>query len=591
MSTDHDDPTEQPDASGEPAGQQDTPAQPIDHPDAAAERAERRDAALKAHHRGRRWRSRALSAAAGLGAVALVTGAAVVGTMLPTAVPEVDGTARPAQLAATGLTAVCPPTPRLPEGAAEGTDAEFTPVSSSAEPAARVVMLSDLAGRFPGAQIGPVDTEESSLRSLTEPQPQEIQQGAPATANEEGVLVREASVHTLADPGGPEGASSAAVLEPIGGQGPVASAVFGYAAEDGDLAGLAAADCRPPSHRHWLSGATTTLGTTSVLTLVNPSASPATVDLELYGADGPVEAPGTRGIVLAPGESSSLVLGGLAPDEEHLAVAVHASGGAVAAGIQQHRLDGVTPAGVDLIQSGAQPSAVAVMPGVRVPQKAVRDRPPDPDAGPSVMVAAPISSGPVTAEVTVSGPEGEVTLSEQEPLSLQPGSTARVPLEGLDAGEYTVTVRASAPVLASSRGVDSMDAELPEGDTGSPVDSALLAAAPALGLEQLVAVPEVGPAALVLGSPDGGAVEITPVLEDGSLGQSRVQELGPSGHVRLPVRRLAEDADQDVVGLLLTSVFGQVHGGLTLRSDRGIAALPVPAQQEQAAGVPVRVRP
>lgn len=569
---------------------------PIDHdsaarPEAVAERAERRDAALKAHHRSRRWRGRALAAAAGTGAVALVTGVAVVGSLVPASAPVVDGSAQPALLAATGMTAVCPPTPQLPEGADEGTDAEFTPVSRSAESATRVVMLSDLAGRFPGATLGPVTPDASQPQTLTEPQPAEVQQGSPATAGEDGVPVQQASVHAVDAPGTESGAATVAALEPLGGQMPVASAVLSYSAGDGDLAGLAASACQSPSHRHWLSGATTTLGTTSILTVVNPSVSAATVDLELYGAEGPVEAPGTTGIVLAPGASTSLILGGLAPDQEHLAVAVHASGGAVSAGIQQHRLDGATPAGVDLIQASATPTRLAVLPGVRVPTEQVLDGLSDPAAGPSVMIAAPISSGPVTAEVVVSGAGGEVPLPGESSVSLQPGSTARVPLDGLSSGEYTVTVLADAPVLASSHGLEATDAELPEGSTGRPLDTAIMSAAEPLGLEQLVAVLDNGPAALILSSVDGGTVEVAPVLADGSVGEPHLQELDSGAHVRLPVDSLTE-ADAEVAGLLITTTTaGQVHAGLTVRSAQGITAVPVPAQQEAPAGVPVRVQP
>lgn len=564
---------------------------PAEHPDAVAERAERRAAALKAHHRHRRWRARALAAAAGTGALALVAGVAAAGSLLPTSTPEVDGSARPAQLAATGMTSVCPPAPRLPDGAAEGTDAQFTPVSSSAESAARVVMLSDLAGRFPGATLGPATPDGPQPRALTDAQPVEVQQGSAATADEDGVPVHEASAHTVDAPGADAGMASVAALEPLGGQTPVASAVYSYSAGDGDLAGLAAAACQAPSHRHWLSGATTTVGTTSVLTVVNPSVSPATVDLELFGAEGPVEGPGTSGIVLAPGASTSLILGGLAPDQEHLAVAVHASGGAVTATIQQHRLDGATPAGVDLIQAGVAPRPLVVLPGVRVPTEQVLEGLTDPAAGPSVMIAAPITSGPVTAEVVVSGAGGEVPLPGESVVSLQPGSTARVPLAGLSSGEYTVTVRANAPVLASSRGLEAMDVELPEGSTGQPVDTAVMPSAEPLGLEQLVAVPDNGPAALVLSSPEGGAVEVAPVLDNGSMGEPRLQELGPAGHARLAVDSLS-DTDAEVVGLLITTTTaGQVHAGLTVRSAQGIAAVPVPAQQEEPAGVPVSVRP
>ena len=562
----------------------------VDAAEAAAERAQRREAALKAHRRSRRWRGRALAAAAGAGAMVLVGGVAVVGSISPAVMPEVDGAAHPARLTASAASMVCPPAPRLPEGAAAGTDTEFSPVSTSAEWTSRVLLLSDLAGRVPGAVVSPVGAEPGSEgERLTPAQPVDLQQGAPATAGQDGVPVQQASVHSV--PGGRDlAAGQLTTVEPLGGQAALASAVTGYTAQDGDLAGLAAADCQAPAHRHWLTGASTTLGTTSVLTLVNPSTTASTVDLDLLGADGPVEAPGARGIVLAPGESTSVVLAGLAPDQEHVAVRVMASGGAVTAGIQQHRLDGVTPAGVELIQPGAEPSATAVVPGVRVPGDAVLEELSDPAAGPSVLIAAPVTSGPTRAEVSVIGPDGEVDLPEPAEVDLAPGSAVRVPLAGVPRGEYTVTVSAEGPVVASARGLDTMEAELPEGGDAQPVDRAIMPAAAPLGLEQLVALPSHARSHLVLAAPDGGAVDLTAVHADGSVGQPHEQEVAAGRQVRLDVRELAEDG-QRVAGLVITTTAGSVHAGLTQRSAQGISAVPVGAEPEQAAGIPVRVRP
>ncbi len=71
-----------------------------------------------------------------------------------------------------------------------------------------------------------------------------------------------------------------------------AGAVMRYAAEDGDLRGSAAAACQQPANDLWLVGANTALGRTAVLNLSNASSSPATVSLELFGAEGQIQAPG-----------------------------------------------------------------------------------------------------------------------------------------------------------------------------------------------------------------------------------------------------------------------------------------------------------
>ena len=74
-----------------------------------------------------------------------------------------------------------------------------------------------------------------------------------------------------------------------------------YTAADGDLQGSAAAACQQPANDLWLVGANTALGRTAVLNLSNASSTPATVSLELFGAKGQIQAPGSRGLLVAPG--------------------------------------------------------------------------------------------------------------------------------------------------------------------------------------------------------------------------------------------------------------------------------------------------
>ncbi|MFC0247551.1 DUF5719 family protein [Citricoccus parietis] len=594
---DHD---RQPDASSTPDGSgtpsqdslQDPPASrgQLKGQRAAAARDLKRQAALEAHQRGVVRRAPMTAGLAGAGVVVLVAAAVTAGTLVPPATPEVDGRAAPAALNAVPVRSVCAGPPRLPAGAEEGTDTQFSPVSTSAVSRVTSVLLSDLAGRFPGTSISTLQSAENGESGegaepvdLTESQPEEVQQGDPATAGADGVLVRESAVDHLESPGGEAGEATAVTVEPIGGQAMPSDAVSLYSATDGDLAGTDASSCLAPAHEHWLTGMTTTVGSTSILVLSNPSASASTVDLTLYGADGPVEAPGTAGIVLAPGQTRSIVLGGMAPDEEHLAVQVRAQGGAVGATAQQHRLFGITPGGVEVIQPTSNPSRGVVMPGLVVPNRAVTEEIVGQDgyeqAGPALSLAAPTSAA--TAEITVSGPDGTVELPEGGLVDIGAGSTVRFPLDGLDDGVYTVTVSADAPVAASARGLS--------GQAGEPVDFSSVSAVDSLGLERLVARPENTTANLVLYSADGGAVEITPVSEDGSLGESRVQELGPESTRALSFEDLAGGEGGVPSGALLETVEGQVYAAVDVRGEQGISAYPVVPQQEQVSGVPVRV--
>src|SRR5699024_10703907 len=98
-------------------------------------------------------------------------------------------------------------------------------------------------------------------------------------------------------------------------------------------------------------------------------ATNSTVDLQVFAAEGRVETSGASGIVLAPGQTRSMLVAGLAPVEDSVTVRVSASGGPVAADIQQHRLDGIVPAGVDTLQPATAGSTV-VIPGLHIPDDA-----------------------------------------------------------------------------------------------------------------------------------------------------------------------------------------------------------------------------
>jgi Family of unknown function (DUF5719) len=553
---------------------------------AAAARDRRRQAALHAHERGLGRRGQVTAGVAGAGVVLLVAGVVAAGSLAAPGVPAVDGAAAPARLSAAPAQGACAPPPRLPGGAGKGTDTEFSPVSTTADFQLTSVLLSDLAGRFPGSTVrslAPADGsgDTGDAEDLTPSQPEGVRQGEPATAGRDGVPVREASVATVDGPGGVSGEAAVVTVEPLGGETAGADTVSGYSAADGDLAGADATSCITPAHEHWLTGAATTVGTTAVLVLSNPSASASTVDLSLYGADGPVEAAGTAGIVLAPGQTRSLVLGGLAPDEEHVAVRVSAQGGAVGAFIQQNRLFGIVPGGVDIIQPTAAPAPRVVMPGLLVPTpeavREVADQDGYEGVGPAVTIAAP--SVAATAEVSVSGPDGPVELPGGGVVRVGAGSTVRVPLTGLEHDTYTVSVSADAPVTASAQGQS--------GKSGGPIDVSSVPAVRPVGVDRVIALPSGAASALALYAEQGGAVELTPVLADGSLGEPALQEIGPEATRMVQPAGLA-DGDDDVAGVLLATVEGEVHAGVSVRTGDGISAYPVIPRTERAGGLPVR---
>ena len=312
----------------------------------STDRARRREAALR--RLKKTTISKRAAVALGLTAVAAVAGLTAAGTVWGPTAPAMDTAARPADLPATPVLNVCPGAPVLPDGAGDGEDLDFSPVSSDAVTALAVSATSDLAGNIPGISYFAAETNPSSQPSseqVTDSLDEETQQGPPATAATDGTVTNRAHYQVISEPDD-NGQAIAVATEPVGGSPGIAAASSQYAATDGDLAGMTAGACTAAAHQHWLTGAITTPGTTAVLNITNPSATNSTVDLAVFAADGRVEASGASGIVLAPGQTHSMLVAGLAPRQASVTVQVSSSGGPVAADIQQHRLDGIVPAGV-----------------------------------------------------------------------------------------------------------------------------------------------------------------------------------------------------------------------------------------------------
>ncbi|MEG3614530.1 DUF5719 family protein [Isoptericola haloaureus] len=234
----------------------------------------------------------------------------------------------------------------------------------------------------------------------------------------------------------------------------------------GDLRGLAAASCRAPATEHWLVGGGSQVGRTAVLTVQNPSESPATVGLAVHGPNGPVSIGGRGAFTVAPGEQEVLRLDSLAPEQRRLAVRVSAAGARVTASWQTQGIDGLVPAGTDLLEPGAPPSRTVAFSGV-----VGRGEAPLEDQAAELWLLAPDDrSG--TARVSVYGPQGRVTLRGADVVDLGAGAVTTVPLGGLDPGTYTVVVDADVPVVGAAR--FALPGEQPEDSVvdGTPYDLA-----------------------------------------------------------------------------------------------------------------------
>lgn len=245
--------------------------------------------------------------------------------------------------------------------------------------------------------------------------------------------------------------------QPAEGHTPLGAAVALSRADAGDLRGLSAASCQVPSSTQWLVGGTTEPGSSARLLVTNPGQTPVTARVEMWGAIGPVE--DAAEVVLAPGESDSVLLETLAL-EERLAVRLTSEGGQVTAAIQDSALDGVVPAGTDMVTATTDPAQQTVVGPFEVTEAEAQA-----DA-PVLRVVNPAEEV-TTVSVELLTAEGSRGLAGAEEQELEPGTVTDISLAGVEPGPLAVRIEADHPVTgAVQRSIVGEPGEL---DPGRPV--------------------------------------------------------------------------------------------------------------------------
>lgn len=475
--------------------------------------------------------------------------------------PDLAGRTLKAALAAVpagSSTGVCPGPPRLPGGAATDTDPQFSPESASARTSVDAIVLSSSAGVLPGSRLAPltgsplVELAKAPAAAAPAPGPPALLAGVVSRREVDAVSVLRADAQENREP--------------------TAGAALDYSATDGDLTGRAAALCQEPANDLWLAGASTALGRTAVLYLSNASGTPATASLDLFGAQGPIHAPGSRGLLVGPGSTRAVILGGLAPNQAQLSVRVRSAGGPVAAVIQQSVLRGLTPGGVDFIAPGTAPAARQVLTGISIQDPAglaaLKATPGFADAGPALQLTVP---GPADAavEIRLYGRDGQVTLPGGGTVRAKSGAVTDVPLAGLPAGTYTVAASSDVSFTAAARITRGLEA-------GKAVDIAFSPASARLASEQVVPVPLAGDRDLVLGAPEGPArISYAAITADGKVGARAAADVagGSTVSIRLP----GEVGGSPLVGYLVSAAGDAAYGAVLLGQDgrQDVSTIPV----------------
>ncbi|MGX5680757.1 DUF5719 family protein [Schumannella luteola] len=282
------------------------------------------------------------------------------------------------------------------------------------------------------------------------------------------------------------------------------------AVAEGDFVGLAAADCGVASADIWLAGGATTVGRTTLLTLNNPTEVPATVDLELFGENGLITAPGTSGIVVPPSGQRVLSLAGFAPEVESPVVHVTSAGGQVVAELQQSIVRGLVAGGVDIVGPTQSPSLETVIPGLVIAGGADIEEnlglgPGFEDLQTVLRVFVP-GDAPADATIRVIPEDGVGTGTSFE-FEFDAGRVQDVPIPDLADGSYTVRVESSVPLIAAARvsaaAGDSSDlAWLPAAPALSEIAPVTIAPGPSPRLH--LANPTTEPVTVELAGSDGG---------------------------------------------------------------------------------------
>lgn len=227
---------------------------------------------------------------------------------------------------------------------------------------------------------------------------------------------------------------SGAAVGVASGEGVIAGASI-QTAEAGDSRGLIAAPCEWPTNTVWLVGGASGVGNWSTLMVRNASATATTINIDVYSSTGRLEIQGLTSLSLEAGGEATRDLTGLIPDDPRIAIRLSSETGSFVAAMQVLQLDGVTPAGIDMVTDSSAGTDV-VIPGVVIS-----------DSGAASLRVVNPHDEPTTVSVTTLGKE-ESPLEGAQGVEVAPQSVLDLSLAGLAPGSYAFRVSANDDVAA-----------------------------------------------------------------------------------------------------------------------------------------------
>ena len=206
--------------------------------------------------------------------------------------------------------------------------------------------------------------------------------------------------------------------------------------------GLTLTGCTQPSETQWLVGGGDAPGRSEQLVLTNPGPDAVTVDVSVWGAEGPVDTTGASGIVVPGGGRVVELLDAVAPAVEASVVAVTATGGPVVAHLAESYREGTTDRGTEVVSPAAEPSTDLVLPALPAL--------PEGHQGQVVLRVGAPGEAQAVVDLTALTADGAVRLADQV-TRVQPGRTVDVELGDLPEGTTALRLRSDEPVTAGAR--------------------------------------------------------------------------------------------------------------------------------------------
>jgi hypothetical protein len=201
--------------------------------------------------------------------------------------------------------------------------------------------------------------------------------------------------------------------------------------------GLYGVACAEPQTDWWFVGADGRVGFADSLMLADPSATPASVELSLWGGRGPSSNSQVDMVRVPAGAVVTVPIAKVAPDRAFLAVHVHTSSGSVTAALLDRRTAALNSRGGDYIPPTLPPARAAVVPGFAS------------GAGSRQLLLTDPGLVDATVSLRLVTPSGSFVPAGDQQVVVHAGHTTVVTLDRAFAGSTgAVTYTSTRPVVA-----------------------------------------------------------------------------------------------------------------------------------------------